>query len=218
MATNYSELQTEIIDWSVKQGDTAFSAMVPNFIKYAEAQINRDLRIRLMEKTSQTVITTADGVVPLPDDFREFRAVAALTNPITPLDYVSPQSLNVKRASLQSGNPTCFSVIANNMVVFPVPNSGTTTLEITYFASIPALSVTTPTNAMLTNNPDVYLFASLMLAAQYSGDIADNPQLGIISSYTKWQNSYGAAIQTIKTADQRAQYPGLSVIQSDTVY
>jgi hypothetical protein len=218
MATDYNSLIAEITDWSGRSGDVSFATMVPNFVKYAENRFNRELRIRLMEVVATTVCTDANGWVALPTDYREFRAVLALSSPVQTLEYVTPNRFNQLLANNpMGGTPVYFTVIGTQMRVYPVTLN--LSLEITYFASVPSLNGTTQTtNAILTNIPDLYLFGALKYGSTYTGDTLDDPQHGIVSSATRWETEYQNIINSIKIADQRAEYPGLTAIVSDNVY
>jgi len=66
--TTYAELQTEIAGFLSRSDLTS---KIPNFIAYAEAKLNRKLRLREMEQTATASYTSASRFVALPAGFLE---------------------------------------------------------------------------------------------------------------------------------------------------
>jgi hypothetical protein len=215
MATTYTELVTEVTDYAIRSGDTAFVAMIPTFIKYAEVAFNRRLRIRQMEQIATVALSAVDssGYLALPTDFLEYRSVAVLSNPVTPLEYVTPQKMRQLEYTVAAGGstPAYFTVIGSQMRFYPNPGSGTSTLyaDVVYYAKPTPLSATNATNNILNDYPDLYLHATLLQAYVWAKD-ADGIQLETAA--------FEAIIKDIKAADVRAEYPGMTAIQTDIVY
>ena len=78
--TDYTTLQTEIVNWLNRVGDAATVAVVPTFIQLAEATIRRTLRTK--HKGTQSIPTVADtGEYTLSSDIIE-NYVAYITDPV----------------------------------------------------------------------------------------------------------------------------------------
>lgn len=85
----------------------------------------------------------------------------------------------------------------SELEVTPAPASAAT-LEMLYYASIPALADNT-TNWLMTAAPDAYLYGSLLHAAPY---LDDDMRVAV------WQAGYSRALSGLQAADERAKYSG----------
>jgi type I restriction-modification system DNA methylase subunit len=63
--TTYSELQTSIANYL---GRSDLTSIIPDFIRFAETRLSRDLRTRIMLKSATTSMTAGDATVALPTD------------------------------------------------------------------------------------------------------------------------------------------------------
>ena len=162
----YSGLKAATGDWLAR---TDLTAVIPDLITLAEAQINRVLRT-----TRQLTRTTLSlsGVTALPADFAGISSLVLQTNPVQMLNYVGLDELGVLDGGYApTGRPTAFTITQGGIEVTPAPD-GAYTAELIYHAKIPALSDSNPTNWLLTEAPDVYLYGALTQGAPYLGDDA----------------------------------------------
>lgn len=161
--TTYAELQSAAANWLVRADLTA---RIPEFIALAEARLNRVLRARLAE--AESALTSSIGVrtIPLPAGFAEPLAlwiVSAGTR--RPLRFIEPSLLGA--TSLQ-GEPQSWSVDGPN-VAFDRPCDQAYSLVLRMLVRF-ALSDVAPTNALLSDYPDAYLFATLCEAGPFLRD------------------------------------------------
>ena len=169
MASNYTELLAEVEDWA-KRPD--LTAKIPDFVLYAEKRMNRDLTDdakntpRQMESSAD--VTISSQTAALPSDFLKVRRLYITTDPITVLQYLTPDVFWSTNAASVSGTPTAYTIEGSNLVFAKSPD-GTYTGKLTYQAAIPAL-VSNTTNWLLTAAPDMYIYASLISLAQYTRD------------------------------------------------
>jgi hypothetical protein len=70
-----------------------------------------------------------------------------------------------------------------------------------YFKTIPSLSDAVPSNWLLEDHPDVYLYGTLVEASLY---LMDDERL------PGWSQALEEAVQEIKEADKVARYPSRS--------
>lgn len=193
--STFSELKTDLANWLDRSDLTA---QIPSFIKLAEARISRDLKIRAMETRSTASTTASDRTLGLPTGYLEMRNIQLNTDPITSLEYLSPEMMDRLWGGSTSGTPKTYTLIGDELFLGPAPDS-VMTIEMAYYKKFDALSSSTTTNWLLTNAPDVYLYGSLLEAAPYLQD-TENLQV--------WQAFYQEAVQRLQLADDRDRYSG----------
>ncbi len=169
--------------------------LVPDFIALAEVRLNDRLRLASMEtevtitlaaggssvltdeETGDILISesTGDQLVDevsstaggLPSDFLEARLVQANTSvPGTVLRLVSPARAKELYGTLV-GYPDVYTITGLILRVYPSTDA---TVDLIYYARIPALSEDNPSNWLLTKYPQIYLYASLLEAAPLTRD------------------------------------------------
>ena len=194
MAVNsYSALQASIADF-LNRSD--LTAVIPDFITLAEAQFNRNIRHRKMVERATATLDSEYSAVP--GDWLESIRFQINTNPITVMEFVSPdQAAMLKGANSASGKPIYYTQIGQQFQVIPAPDSGSAyTGELTYYAKIPALTVSNTSNWLLVEAPDLYLYGSLLQAAPY---LQDDQRI------TVWGALYDRAISDLKVSDERSR-------------
>lgn len=192
--TTYAELKTSVGDW-LNRSD--LTTAIPDFISLAEAQIERNLRTRQMIVRSTASLTTEYSAVP--DDFLEAKTFKLDTNPPTPLQFETIDSMdNLSVVYTSSGKPAYFSVVGNQFRFIPTPDTEYTG-ELTYYAKLSKLSSTNTSNWLLTAAPDIYLYGALMQAAPYLQDDA---------RITVWAALYKNGIEELKLSDDRGSTSG----------
>jgi hypothetical protein len=67
---------------------------------------------------------------------------------------------------------------------------------LTYYATIPALSVSNTTNWLLTDSPDLYLYGALLQAAPY---LQDDQRI------STWGTLYERCLNDLKVSDERSR-------------
>lgn len=156
---NFTELKASIKTWMKRDGLT--DPELEDFIKLAETRFNRE--IRSMEMESREQATLSGEYLGLPADFLALRKIHLEGAPDKPLRYLSP--LQIAQMDTPVGPPGYYTIVDMQFQIFPI---GPGTPEIVYYQRIPALSATNPTNWLLTKEPDLYLFGSLVEACAYS--------------------------------------------------
>jgi hypothetical protein len=167
---NYTDLKSAIADW-LNRGD--LEQQIPDFITLAEATLNKVVRHNRMVITGTVVVNANAQKVGAPTDMLEPIFVQVQADPDAPVEQISVNQLIMLRRNRMrnTGTPRFFALVGRDMQVTPVPTANTT-LEVTYYQMIPALSVGSPTNWLLTYDPDLYLYTSLMHAAPFLRDDA----------------------------------------------
>ena len=194
--TNYTDLQASVASYL---GRSDLTSVIPDFIRFAETRLARELRTRLMLKSATAPTVAADARVALPTDFLEIRDLFVQGNPRMPVTYLSPSAFTRDARADESGLPVFYTVLAAEFQFAPKPDT-VYTLEILYYAKPTVLSSTTASNVFLANYPDALLYGSLIEAEPYLiNDARSNT----------WATLYDRAIKNISDADQGGEYSGI---------
>ena len=195
--SNYSELKSAIADWLDR---TDLTDSISDFITLAEARHKRDFKLRRME-TRVTANTIADTeYYTLPDQYVAMRNIQLNTDPKTSLEYLTPEQMDRIYAGSMKGKPRAYSIIGNDIQLRPIPDSAYE-IEILYFKHFTALSDSAPTNEMLTNHPDIYLYGSLVEA---------EPYLQNDKRIQTWASFYYRAKKDIIDSNERDRHSGVA--------
>ncbi|MEN6642572.1 MAG: hypothetical protein ABFE08_09010 [Armatimonadia bacterium] len=200
----YANLKTAIAEWLNR---TDLTSRIPDFITLAEAEFNRKLRVSAMEKRSTASAT--EKYVALPVDWLEARRVFTTVNG-------SPRRLDVKSADqaveysathAEAGAPVALAVVGRQLEILPTPDQAYV-LEMLYYSKIPALSDSNPSNWLLEEHPDLYLYGSLMHSAPY---LQHDERIGT------WASKYDDIRGSIMSADEKAVYSTSTLKMSSRV-
>lgn len=193
MALTYSTLQTQIAGFLNRDDLTA---QIPTFILMAEGAINRDLRHWQMEKRSEATFNTR--YEPLPSDWLE--AIRVSISGKKQLDLLSQAKMLKKRYANDntSGEPTYYAMSGGQIEFFPTPDADYDG-SMLYYARVPALSDAAPTNWLLQDGPDIYIYGSLIHSAPY---LAEDERLAA------WASLYADALASLNSRSLKASWGG----------
>ena len=194
--TNYTDLQASVASYL---GRSDLSAVIPDFIRFAELRLARDIRTRKMLKSATANMVAGDERLSLPNDFLEVRNLYTQGNPRMPVTYLSPSAFTRDARADESGLPVFYTVLASEFQFAPKPDT-VYTLEILYYAKPPVLSSTVASNVFLANYPDALLYGSLIEAEPYLINDARSQT---------WATLYDRAVKNISDADQSGEYSGI---------
>lgn len=177
MALNgtYAGLKASIADF-LNRGD--LSAVIVDFVVLAEVQMMRRFAAaagaglpvprRLLIRADAT-IETGSEFVAVPERFMGPRSFILRTQPVTELDYLSPETFLAAKRTLifDAGDaPRYYTVIGGEFQILPAPGSDYEA-ELAFFQAPAPLSDSVTSNWMLQNHPDVYLYGALTQSAPY---------------------------------------------------
>lgn len=191
----YADLKRRITDW-LNRGD--LEGVVPQFIELAEDRLRRDTRVRAVTCRG-TLTVSADGE-SLPDDcgaveawyhdgptyFGEIRIVGA------------EQLGGIKARLGMVGAPQYAAVSDGRLYYAPIPNDKYPT-RLTYKRRVPRLSDAAPTNWLLDEHFDVYLYAALAESAPY---LADDERI------VGWEAILEKRLEDMHKSNQAEQWSG----------
>ena len=161
--STYAELQTAAANWLDRDDLTD---RITEFVALAEATFNRVLRLRAMETTVADTTPSGSKEDALPTGYLQMREIHLTTSPIVSLSYITPEIMYRIRAGSTSGKPNSYTILGDNILFGPTPDSGYT-YSVTYYKGFDALSDAAPTNWLLTNAPDLYLYGTLLQAEPF---------------------------------------------------
>jgi len=207
--SNYPELKSAISNW-LARGD--LDNIVSDLVTLAEARINNDVRTRQMEAIvtiDPVSLSPIESALEIPDNFMELKQIIVTSNDMECLlKYIDESS-----AALYLNNtsvPIFFSRRGDYFLLVPNPDSAEYTYSLYYYARIPALSDNNVTNWLLTNNPNIYLYASLLEASPY---LKDDARIDV------WLTAYINAVEKLNAADLNSKYPSSDLrIRGDVIF
>ena len=198
MALNtFTALKASIADFLNRDDLTA---VIPDFISLAEAQINRDVRHWKMEARSSGQQTAADEYMQIPSDWVETIRLHLTGTGTSVVNLVSRDSMADKRAGAEdtAGTPIMYTHADSQFQLYPTP-SVDTNFELLYYQKLDALSDSNSDNWLLLDSPDVYLYGALLHSAPY---LAEDQRIAI------WAQMYSASVQRLNEVSEDARYSG----------
>ena len=161
--SNYTELKTAVANWLDRDDLTA---RIPEFIALAEARFNRVLRLRSMEAKYTANTVAGQRNLALPTSYIQMRNFQVNTSPLTTLSYVTPEIYDRLWGGSTQGTPKFYTILADEVSLGPIPAS-VQEVEMLFYKKFDNLSVSTTTNWLITNAPDIYLYGSMLEAEPF---------------------------------------------------
>ena len=191
---SYANLKTAVADWLA---DDTLTSYIPDFITLAEARIYRELKVRQMETALSSAI--ASGVIAVPSGYRQMKWAYVDGSPTVPLQVVSLEYIYSQYPTRSSDRkPRYMAREGSNFIFGPYPDS-TYTIKGTYYKKLDVLSDSNTTNWLITDAPDLILFASLVEAKAF---IMDDPRIVL------WETRYSHAKDEIEQQDRDEEFSG----------
>ena len=172
-----------------------------DFLEMAEARINAVMRLKEMEVRSTSTPTAAHWL--LPDDYLELRHIqTAHSGGAYPIEYLTPEQADDQRRIL-SGAYKFYTLLDDSIEIIPHPtDESTTEIEIFYYAKVDALEDGTDTNDIVTNYPNLYLYALMGEAARYRE---------AFDQANGWFDSFDSFAEQLNKQAQAARFSGNSM-------
>lgn len=151
--STFAELKTAIASWAHRSNLTA---SLGDLVALAEADIRKDVRCQAMETLTSGTLT--GETLALPTGFvwgKRFKVGRYVQEYMTPADYSD--------LSEQDDTSARYTIIGQTIYFLNGANGDSYSLI--YYKAFTAFSVDADTNWLLTNHPDVYLWAGCKQAA-----------------------------------------------------
>jgi len=189
---NYTDLLAAVRD--MMDDDNYSQSSIDRCIRLAESYFNRELRHPRMEKSVLLALTAETSI--LPDDFLAMRSIKEVASPAFTLASMSPAAL-IETYGQTAGTPEAYAIEGRSIRIAPI---GNVTLELSYYAAIPALCANAPVNWLIVNHPDLYLWGTVWYCCQRDRDsngaaMAQSALSGILQSLqtSSVKDRWGAA-------------------------
>ncbi len=186
---NFSQLKASIEKWAKRED---VKDKIEDFISICENQIysntTEPLRVRSMVQNSIGVTSSSVRTQSLPTGYLEVRRYDfEISNQRYNIDYVTPAHMGVRDGT---GKPSVYTI--TSQVEYDIIPDEAYVTNMIYYGKLAALSDANPTNAILTDSSEVYLYGSLMTLFQWAED--DEQSI-------KYQNLFFQAIHGANSAD-----------------
>ena len=196
MAINtYGTLQTAVANWLDRDD---LSSRIPEFISLAEAIFNRTLRIRAMETTVSDNTPSGSKEDALPTGYLQMREIHLETSPVVSLSYITPEIMYRIRAGSTNGRPTSYTILGDNILFGPTPDS-VYSYSMTYYKALDALSDSATTNWAILNAPDLYMYGALLQAEPF---LMNDQRVPL------WERGFRQAISDLQEQDNKDRHSG----------
>jgi hypothetical protein len=163
------------------------------FVVLAEAAMNR--RLRSPEMVKRASVDIFDEYVDRPLDWLETIRYQVDTNPITVMEFVTPEEAIIQKTKYSaSGIPKFYSMVGIQFQHVPAPDVSRAG-ELLYYSSLPPLNLW-GTNWLLKTSPDLYLYATLAHSAPF---LKEDERLNT------WVGIYDRLMAEQEVRDQRAK-------------
>lgn len=172
------------------------------FIEMGEARLNQVMR--LSEQEFRATSTPTAAFWSLPTDFVEMRHIQA-TNAggSRALDYVTAEQADEFRRRINAGGYRVYTILDNQIEIIPHPTvDSTSEVEMFYYAKLDPIVEDADTNPVLTNYPNLYLYACLLEASLYREDN---------QAVQTWASALDSYAEQLNTRHQSARFSGNSL-------
>jgi hypothetical protein len=191
----FANFKIEVADW-LNRAD--LTSKIPGFIQFADAHLNRKLRVRQMITRATSNIVSE--YLAVPSDFKALYDVRVTsTTPDVSLTYMSPSELRKYQNSNVNGVPRYYTIVGSSFEFGPIPDQSYA-VEIIYWATIPAMVNANDSNWVLAEHPDLYLYTTLKQAAPY---LQNDERI------VTWGGLADAIVEDMLVADEKAVKGGV---------
>lgn len=190
--STYADLQSAIAS-RLRRSDT--SSYVADWIQLAETDIFRRLRTKDMETSFSDTISS--GAVALPTSYIDLKYLYINATPVTRLKRKSASWI-YENYPTRSANalPKFVAREGSNFIFGPYPDSNYAVSGV-YYKNIGPVSSSAHT--VFTNNPDCYLYGSLVMAVR---DLKDD------AGIERWTPLYEKSLTDAQAASDKEDYSG----------
>lgn len=197
--TTYAELKTAI---GVELDRTDLASYTGDFVKFAEGQLNRDLRHRKM--VTSTDLTPASNVCTLPTDYLNYIRVVELGAIRRELEFITPSVADQMYPTRPAGLASHFMIVGDSLTALPLSSND---IELTYRQKIPTLSDSNTSNWLLATHPELYLRASVMQGLMFINETSSTRFSSTVQFVQKM-------IEELNSESEMAQYAHAAIYMS----
>lgn len=159
--STYADLKNAVADW-LERSD--LGGRIPDFITLAESRLNRLFRGRMSEVNTVLAVPAGARTISLMTGFSEAISVRLIGHGRA-LRFVDPALMEI---GADAGQPTQWTIDGGSLV-FERPTDKVYTVTLRHLRKF-VLSDAEPSNPILADYPDLYLFGALLEAAPFLRD------------------------------------------------
>lgn len=219
---NYSDLKDAIVQelGDLYEADAEAQVLVARWVQYAEARVNRLLKVRAQERRTKPLqLAAGDEWLPLPNAFLEFTKLRLFTKGRRKtLTFIGEKNVEIVDPQYKPGEPKHYDLTAQELQLIPTNDDPNNTLVMHYKRDFQTLGgVVEPedeskyafppyafnniytTNWLLERSPDLLMNMSMVFAMNYYKDeAAKEDYLGLAN----------IAVEQLKTEDLESKTRG----------
>jgi hypothetical protein len=194
---SYATLKTQVLAWIHRDGDVALTVEAEELVQFGENRIYRDLRVRQMETALSA--TMASGVLAVPTGYIEMKHARIDGTPTNKLERKDAEWIYHNYPSRSAGGrPRYFAREGDSFIFGQYPDSDYT-VKGSYYKRLTALSDDNTTNWLITDAPDLILFAALCEAEPY---IQNDERIAL------WEKKYEQVKARVQRQDDNEEFSG----------
>jgi hypothetical protein len=162
---------------------------IPDFIRLAEIDLQRDLELREGDKVQDNKSTVVgQDFIDLPEDLLEPRILRFNSDPIRLVEITSMDKWTSIRQTFSAiSKPMSATQVGQRLYLAPTPGE-VVSYTLFYRARIMPLSANNQSNRVLKDAPDALIYGALVHAATYIGDDERIQMFGVM--YSTFKESY----------------------------
>ena len=202
----YAHLQSSIADF-LNRSD--LTSVVPDFITLCEARIRRNLRTK---DTSIVPVTLGSGEasITIPAGVLEVVSLGLSGSALgAEVEIIAHDDLLERlRLYTTAGTPRFASIVGSTIMFAPLPDADYP-VDLEVEGPFVPLSNAAPSNWILADYPDVYLYGSLVESAPY---LKDDARVRV------WDTRFRGALEELERNRDRWKYPSMSVMPTPRTF
>lgn len=187
----YGDLKEKTAQWLNRSNLTS---VIPDFVQLAETSIRRDVRVRVQELLITGTLT--GETLAFPTRFLDARRLVVGGKKKT---YLTPEEYTDFVAASRTGDH--FTIIGESIYVLNAVSGDAYALL--YWQQFTSFIADTDTNWLLTNAPEVYLWAACKHGAEYEKDF---------EAADRFEQKYQAAVAMLNASEKNMRYSGSALM------
>jgi hypothetical protein len=182
---NFQEFSDYIVNFLWKNSDAVVIAALPNFVKLAEAELNRTFKVEDRAMVVQLELT--DNVVPVPADLRTIRNVHVTG--FGDFSYAIPADFYTQQDAAQGQPLAVYTTVGKNIVLSVNADvNAPRTVVLTYWANIPDFAATDE-SWLCDRYLDVYTYCVLKHTTMF---LREDERIGAWNTF--FSDAFGSAM------------------------
>ena len=191
---NYGELKTLIADYLHR---TDLTTQIVTFIKLAQARMSHDLDLVEMEAAGTVATVASQEYASVPSGMIKLLSIKAPSNGgYVILEQDTLMGVSVRNSGGATGIPEYYARHADRFYFSPIP-SEILSLPVLYLSRFTNFTADADTDDLLTNHPNVYVYATMLEALPF-----------LVDAKNTWKDLYAMEVATLNNLAQETRWSG----------